>query len=137
VPYNGTPPIITGVLSRSIEAGSLNMSEGLGLMREGAIRALAQGGPGRWASTAAVPTLKEQGFDVVLGSTRGLVAPPNLRTDIRDALRAAIAAANADPDWIAEAARLNLPLRPMTADAQQRLFLEEDARLRGLWSRSP
>ena len=137
VPYNGTPPIITGLLSRSIEVGSFNMSEGLGLMREGAIRALAQGGPGRWAGAAAVPTLKEQGFDVVLGSTRGLVAPPNLPANIGGALRAAVAAANADPDWIAEAARLNLPLRPMTADAQQQLFLDEDARLRGLWSRKP
>ena len=137
VPYNGTPPIITGLLSRSIQAGSFNMSEGQGLMREGTIRALAQGGPERWTGTAAVPTLKEQGFDVVLGSTRGLVAPPNLPAGIRDALREAVAAANADPAWIAEAERLNLPLRPMTAEAQQKLFLEEDARLRALWSRKP
>jgi len=137
VPYNGTPPIITGLLSRSIQAGSFNMSEGQGLMREGTIRALAQGGPERWTGTAAVPTLKEQGFDVVLGSTRGLVAPPNLPAGIRDALREAVAAANADPAWIAEAERLNLPLRPMTAEAQQKLFLDEDARLRALWSRKP
>jgi tripartite-type tricarboxylate transporter receptor subunit TctC len=137
VPYNGTPPIITGLLSRSIEVGSFNMSEGQGLMREGTIRALAQGGPERWTGTAAVPTLKEQGFDVLLGSTRGLVAPPNLPAEVRDALRAAVAAANADPAWIAEAERLNLPLRPMTAEAQQQLFVNEDARLRALWSRKP
>jgi len=137
VPYSGTPPIITGLLSRSIEVGSFNMSEGQGLMREGAIRGLAQGGPERWSGTPAVPTLREQGFDVVLGSTRGLVAPPNLPAEMRDALRAAVAAANADPAWIAEAERLNLPRRPMTAEAQQQLFLEEDARLRALWSRKP
>jgi tripartite-type tricarboxylate transporter receptor subunit TctC len=137
VPYNGTPPIITGLLSRSIEVGSFNMSEGHGLLREGTIRALGQGGPERWTGVAAVPTLKEQGFDVVLGSTRGLVAPPNLPAEIRDALRAAVAAANADPAWIAEAERLNLPLRPMTAEAQRQLFFDEDARLRAFWSRKP
>lgn len=137
VPYNGTPPIITGLLSRSIEVGSFNMSEGQGLLREGTVRALAQGGPERWAGTAAVPTLKEQGFDVVLGSTRGLVAPPNLPAEIRDALRAAVAAANADPAWIAEAERLHLPLRPMTAEAQRQLFFDEDARLRAFWSPKP
>jgi len=137
VPYTGTPRISTGLLAAGMEAGPLNRGEGLGRMREGTARGLAGGGPEGWTGTAAVPTLKEQGFDVVLGSTRGLVAPPNLPADMRDALRAAVAAANADPDWIAEAARLNLPLRPMTADAQQRLFLEEDARLRGLWSRRP
>lgn len=137
VPFNGTPPIVTNVLSRSIDVGSFNMSEGLGLLREGTIRALAQGGPERWSGTGAVPTMREQGFAVLGASTRGLVAPPGLPAPIRDALRAAVAAANADPGWIAEAERLNLPLRPMTAEAQQRLFLDEDARLRALWARKP
>jgi tripartite-type tricarboxylate transporter receptor subunit TctC len=137
VPYNGTPPIVTGVLSRSIEAGSFNMSEGQALMRDGTLRGLAQGGPQRWTGAPQVPTLREQGVDVVAGSTRGLVAPANLPAEIRDALRAAIAAANADPAWIAEAERLNLPLRPMSAQAQQELFLAEDARLRAAWARKP
>jgi tripartite-type tricarboxylate transporter receptor subunit TctC len=137
VPFNGTPPIVTNLLSRSIEVGSFNMSEGLGLMREGTIRGLAQGGPNRWAATGTVPTFREEGFDVLGGSTRGLVAPPNLPAEIREQLRAAVAAANADPNWIREAERLNLPLRPMSAEAQERLFLSEDARLRALWARKP
>jgi tripartite-type tricarboxylate transporter receptor subunit TctC len=137
VPYNGTPPIVTGLLSRSIDVGSFNMSEGQGMMRDGTLRSLAQGGPERWTGTAAVPTFREQGFQVIGGSTRGLVAPPNLPAQIEDALRSAIAAANADPEWIAEADRLNLPRRAMSAEAQQRLFLEEDAKLRGLWARRP
>lgn len=137
VPFNGTPPIITGLLSRSIDVGSFNMSEGLSLMREGLVRALAQGGPERWAGTVSVPTFRDLGFAVIGGSTRGLVAPPNLPAEIRDPLRAAIAEANADPAWIAAATRLNLPLRPMTAQAQERLFLDEDARLRAIWARKP
>ena len=137
VPFNGTPPIVTGLLSRSIEVGSFNMSEGSGLTRDGTVRALAQGGAERWAGAAAVPTLREGGFDVVLGSTRGLVAPPGLPAGVADALRAAVAAANADPAWTAEAERLNLPLRPMEAEAQRRLFLREDARLRALWASRP
>ena len=36
-----------------------------------------------------------------------------------------------------EAERLNLSLRPMEAEAQRRLFLQEDARLRALWARRP
>lgn len=137
VPFNGTPPIITNVLSRSIDAGSFNMSEGLGLMGEGVIRGLAQGGPERWAATGSVPTFRDQGIAVLGGSTRGLVAPPNLPAAFRDPLRAAVAAANADAAWKAEAQRLNLPLRPMSAEAQERLFFDEDARLRALWARKP
>jgi tripartite-type tricarboxylate transporter receptor subunit TctC len=137
VPFNGTPPIITNLLSRSIDVGSFNMSEGQSLLRDGSLRALAQGGPERWAGTPDTPTFREQGFAVLGGSTRGLVAPPNLPAEIRDTLRAAVAAANADPEWIAAAARVNLPLRPMSAEAQQALFLEQDAQLRALWARKP
>ncbi|WP_431281120.1 Bug family tripartite tricarboxylate transporter substrate binding protein [Humitalea sp. 24SJ18S-53] len=137
VPFNGTPPIVTNLLSRSIAVGSFNMSEGLGLMREGALRALAQGGPERWSGTSGVPTFREAGFAVIGGSTRGLVAPPNMPAGILEQLRVAVAGANADPNWIADAERLNLPLRPMTAEAQERLFLDQDASLRALWARKP
>ncbi len=137
VPFNGTPPIVQNVLGRSIDVGSFNMSEGLALLREGAMRGLAQGGPERWSGTPGVPTFREQGFAVLGGSTRGMVAPPNLPAGIRDALRQAVAEANADAAWITDATRLNLPLRPMTAEAQERLFLDEDARLRAIWARKP
>lgn len=137
VPFNGTPPIVTNLLSGTIDVGSFNMSEGLGLMKEGALRAIAQGGPERWAATGMVPTFREQNVAMLGGSTRGLIAPPGLPPEMRDTLRRAIAAANADPAWIADATRLNMPLRPMTAEAQGQLFLDEDARLRALWARKP
>lgn len=137
IPFNGTPPIITGLLSNSIDVGSFNMGEGLPMLRDGTLRGLAQGGPERWSATAAVPTLREQGIAITAGSTRGLVAPRAIPAEIRDRLRQAVAAANADPAWIADADRLNLPRRPMPAEAQEALFVEEDARLRALWARSP
>jgi len=137
VPFNGTPPIVTNLLSRSIDVGSLNMSEGRTMLLDGTLRALAQGGPARWSGTADVPTFREAGLDVLGGSARGLVAPPGLPAEIRDALRAAVDAVNADPEWIAAAERLNLPRRPLPAAAQEALFLEQDARLRALWARRP
>lgn len=137
VPFNGTPPIINNLLSRSIEVGSFNMSEGRTLMMDGALRSIAQGGPERWQGTGEVPTFREQGFNVLQGSTRGLVAPPNLPAEVRDRLRAAIVETNADPEWQRSAERLNLPLRPMTASAQEELFLAEDRRLRAIWARKP
>ncbi|UFN48274.1 tripartite tricarboxylate transporter substrate binding protein [Roseomonas sp. OT10] len=137
IPFNGTPPIANGLLSRTIDVGSFNMGEGLALLRDGTLRGLAQGGPERWTATGSVPTLREQGIAITAGSTRGLVAPPGIPAEIRDRLRQAVAAANADPGWIADADRINLPRRPMTAEAQEALFLEEDKRLRARWARSP
>lgn len=136
-PHNGTPPIVTGLLSRTLEVGSFNMSEGRAMMRDGTLRSLGQAGPERWTAMAQVPTFREQGFPIVAGSTRGLVAPARLPAPMLGALRAAVAAANADPEWIADAERLNLPRRPMAAEDQEKLFFSEDARLRALWARKP
>lgn len=137
VPHNGTPPIVTGLLSRTLEVGSFNMSEGRASMRDGTLRSLAQGGPQRWSAMDQVPTFREQGFDIVAGSTRGLVAPAKLPVAMRDALRAAVVKANADPEWIANAERLNLPRRPMPAEEQEALFMSEDKRLRERWAKKP
>jgi len=137
VPYNGTPPIVAGLLAGDIAVGSFNMSEGLALLREGTLRALAQGGPSRWEGTPGVPTFRDQGFDVLGGSTRGIVAPVALPAEMRDRLAAAFAAGMADPGWRREAERLNLPLRIMSAEDQRSFFLAESARLHSLWQRRP
>jgi tripartite-type tricarboxylate transporter receptor subunit TctC len=136
VPYSGTPPIINGVLAGDTTAGSLNVSEGIGLVRQSALRLLGQGGGARWDGAAEVPTFREQGVDVVAASTRGVIAPPGMPDALRDRFREAFAAALADAAWIQEAARLSLPLRVMSGDEQRRVFLEDDAKLRELWKRA-
>lgn len=137
VPYAGTPPIITGVLAGDIAAGSFNLSEGLALMQQGAVRLLGQASATRWAPMQDSPTFREQGIDMVAGSVRGVIAPPGLPDELRDRFRKAFAEALADPAFIAEAARLNMPLRPMTGDEQRAFFMADDAKLRALWQRKP
>ncbi len=137
VPYSGTPPIIQAVLAGDIAAGSFNVSEGIGLLRQGSLRLLGQANEQRWPEAAAVPTFREQGIDMVAGSVRGVIGPPNMPAALRDRFRAAFAEALADPAWLREAARLSLPLRVMSGEAQQALFLADDAKLRALWQRQP
>jgi tripartite-type tricarboxylate transporter receptor subunit TctC len=137
VPYSGTPPIINGVLAGDIAVGSFNVSEGIGLVRQGTLRLLGQGGAARWDGAAEVPTFRDQGVDVVAGSVRGVIAPPGLPDALRDRFRTAFAEALADPAWIREAARLSLPLRVMSGEEQRRVFLEDDVKLRALWQRQP
>jgi tripartite-type tricarboxylate transporter receptor subunit TctC len=136
VPYSGTPPIINGVLAGDIAAGSLNVSEGVALVRQDTLRLLGQGGATRWNGAAEVPTFREQGVDVVAGSIRGVIGPPGMPDALRDRFRAAFAEALADPAWIKEAARLSLPLRVMSGEQQRQVFLEDDAKLRDLWKRA-
>lgn len=137
VPYSGTPPIVSGVLSGDIAAGSFNVSEGIGLARQGSLRLLGQASEKRLEMAPDAPTFREQGIDMVAGSTRGVIAPPGLPVELRDRFRTAFAEALADPAWLHEAARLSLPLRVMSGEEQQRVFLEDDRKLRALWQHRP
>lgn len=137
IPYNGTPPIITDLLGDRLAIGSLNMGEGLPLLKEGRARALAQGGAERWSGTPDVPTFREQGLDVIGGSARGLVGPPGLPAEIRDRLVASIGAALDSAAFKAEAAKLNLPLRPILGAEYGAFVMRNDAAARALWQRQP
>lgn len=137
VPYAGTPPIITDLLGGRLAVGSFNMSEGLQLLRDGRARALAQGGTTRWAGTPDVPTFQEQGLEVTGGSARGLVGPPGLPAEIRQTLGTALGATLADPAFQAEAAKLNLPLKPLVGAEYSRFVMGNDGAAQALWQRRP
>lgn len=137
VPYAGTAPVLRDLLGGSLQIGSLNMSEGLPLMRDGRIRCLGQGGPQRWEPASDVPTFRDQGFDVLGGSARGIAGPPGLPPEIVARLREAFAGALADPAYLALAAQQNIPLRPLIGDAYRDMMLADQAGLRALWAVRP
>ena len=137
VPFNGTAPMLTSLLGGHLEVGAFNVSEGLALMRDGKIRSLGQAAVTRWSGLPDVPTLREQGLDVVSGASRGILAPPNLPVDIRQKLEVAFRAALADPTFVREAERLSLPLSPQIGEAYRRTVLASEHDLRGLWERRP
>lgn len=136
-PYNGTALAIRDLLSGQIDVASYNVSEGLALMREGRTRCLGQAAASRWSAISAVPTFREQGFDVIAGSRRGFLAPPGLPEEIRAPLDAAFRALLASPGFLAEAERLSLPLNPVTGAEYRALVLDEAATVQALFARHP
>jgi tripartite-type tricarboxylate transporter receptor subunit TctC len=137
VPYNGSAASIRDLMGRRLPVGSFNMGEGVLLMKEGRIRCLAQAGAERWSGTPDVPTFREQGFDLTGGSARGIAGPPGIPAPIREKLEQAFREAMADPAFIAEAARLNLPLRPLIGADYAQMMAQDLAALRALWQRRP
>lgn len=135
IPYNGTAPTLRDLLGGRLPVGSFNMGEGITLLREGRIRCLGQAGPQRWAAAADIPTFREQGFDILGGSARGIAGPPGIPAPIRDALRDAFRTALGDPGFVAEAAKLNLPLRPLIGEEYAAMMAADLASLRRLWAR--
>mgnify|MGYP000014553321 CR=1 FL=1 len=136
-PFNGMAPLSTALLGGHLQVGAFNMSESLALLRDGRIRALGQAAATRWAGTPEVPTFGEQGFNLISGATRGVVAPPGLPAEIRTRLESAFRAALSDPNFIKEAERLGLPLSPLIGDAYRAEVERNEKDLRGLWQRRP
>ncbi len=137
VPYNGTAPVLRDVLGGSLPVGSLNMSEGLPLMREGRIRCLGQGGAARWQPTGDVPTFREGGFDAMGGSARGIAGPPGMPAEVVTRLVEAFREALADPALVADAERTGTPLRPLVGEEYRRMMRADHAAIEALWRRRP
>ncbi|MBK1661273.1 tripartite tricarboxylate transporter substrate binding protein, partial [Paracraurococcus ruber] len=137
VPYAGSAPAIQALLGGHIDLLVGNISEHLPLQKEGRIRALGLAAPARFAPLPAVPTFREQGFDLVAGASRGFVGTPGLPAALRTRLEGAFAAALAEPAFLQEAERAGMPLRPMVGAAYAAMVAEMEAGLRSLWGRRP
>ncbi|MBP0494747.1 Bug family tripartite tricarboxylate transporter substrate binding protein [Pararoseomonas indoligenes] len=137
VPYNGTALAVRDLLGGQLDVASYNDSEGLSLLREGRTRCLGQAAPARWSAMGEIPTFREQGVDVLGGSARGFVAPPGLTAEITERLVSAFRTILADPAFLSEAERLNLPLRPLLGTEYKADVAREAGNTRALYDRTP
>ncbi|MGY4800956.1 tripartite tricarboxylate transporter substrate binding protein [Teichococcus aerofrigidensis] len=137
VPFNGAAPLQTAVLGGHLDVGCFNVSEGAPGYRDGRFRCLGQAGAQRDPALPEVPTFTELGVKVVAGAQRGIVAPPGIPEEVRTRLNAAFAAALADPEFLADAQRLQLPVKAMIGDEYRQAVLGLDARLKEMWARKP
>lgn len=136
-PYNGTAQAQRDLLAGAVDVASFNMGEGVALLREGRIRCLGGAAATRWALLPDAPTFREQGFDVVLGSARGMVGPPGMLPEAVAKLREAFVKVFETPRFMQEAERVGLPLRPLVGDAYREMALAEAVMVRALYARRP
>jgi tripartite-type tricarboxylate transporter receptor subunit TctC len=136
-PFAGNAPATQALLGGHLGLLVGNIGENLALLREGRVRCLAVAAPERLPQAAEQPTFREQGIDLVTGASRGLIGPPGMPAAVRARLQAAFAATVADPDFVAEAGRLGMPLRPFIGEDYGRMLARMEASLRELWQRRP
>lgn len=84
-----------------------NLSEMLGLVESKKLRVLAVSGEKRLAAVPDVPTLKELGYNVVIGTGRGFVMPAGVPKEAAAAMEAAMKRVHDSPAWKEFAARNN------------------------------
>jgi tripartite-type tricarboxylate transporter receptor subunit TctC len=90
VHYRGGAPALQDVVGGHIAASVNPISESMPLHQGGSIRILAVTGATRSKFLPDVPTMKEQGYDVVVESWLGVFLPPKTPNEITQALSKAI-----------------------------------------------
>lgn len=81
VPFDGTRERMTALLSGSIKLGTLNVASGRKYMETGELKAFGIADEKRSKHLPDLPTLKEQGVDLVFALKRGVVAPKGTPKD--------------------------------------------------------
>ncbi|MGV2909468.1 Bug family tripartite tricarboxylate transporter substrate binding protein [Achromobacter sp. AGC25] len=98
VPFSGGGEALAEMLGGRVSAGVSGYNEFESQIKEGNLRALALSTESRVAGVD-VPTLKEQGYDVVFTNWRGVMAGKDISDAQRDALSAAVKHVLSTPEW--------------------------------------
>ena len=137
VPFGGSSQVRTALLGRQLALAVVNMAEGIADWRQGLIRPLGAMAPKRWEGAPEVPTFREQGFDVVESSMRGVGAPAGVPRPVLDRLALSVRRAVEHPEFKAAAAQQLLPLRYMGPDEYRAELEELKAGYERLWREHP
>ncbi|WP_043828885.1 tripartite tricarboxylate transporter substrate binding protein [Muricoccus aerilatus] len=137
VPFAGAAPVRNAILGRQIMVASMNVGEGINDMRQDQLRALGQMATERWTEAPDTPTFREQGFDVVQGSMRGLAAPAGVPAPVLERLAAATRAVMEDAEFRRLASQQALPLRYLAPPEYRATLSALRDDLQSLWRAHP
>jgi tripartite-type tricarboxylate transporter receptor subunit TctC len=125
VHFRGTPDGKMQVLGGNIEVYACNVSEAAEDVKSGVIRPLGVMSPTRSKFMPNVPTFREQGFNEVWSTSRGVAAPAGLPKDVETAVIAALQKTIASPEHKAKAEALSLDPDVITGEAYKK-FLKDN-----------
>ncbi len=138
VPFKGAGEVRNAIQSGQIMLAAMNVGEVLAYQKGGTdIRLLGSMSQERSTLAPDVPTFKEQGYDVIMASLRGIAAPKGLPEDIAEKLRVAVQKASADPEFIEKAKTMFVPLRYMDSKTYHAELQEAESEFKDLWKQSP
>ena len=126
VPYKGTGPALADVISGQITMNFSSLPPAVGQVKAGNLRALAVTGEKRVKSLPDVPTLKEQGIDVVVNGWHGIFAPAKTPDALLDKIEQQAKQAMKDPKWEEALSKDGLELPPDRTRAQFAKFVADE-----------
>ena len=135
VPFKGSAPARTAILGGHVAAGVLNVSEVAKFAEELNVLGLAQKERSEFAPD--VPTMAEQGVELINGSMRGFVAPKGLPSDVEAKLMKAFEQASKDPELLAKMSATANPVSVALAEDFEKLNGELYQLAKQIWETTP
>ena len=132
-PFQGDGPSWQAAMGGKIDASFNNLGITFPQIKAGNLRALALFAEKRDPNIPDVPTLKELGFNVVSGSSRGYSAPKGIPKAAKDKLIAAFAEMAKDPEFQKAAAARALPLDIKLGDEYGKYLADQEAAFKEIW----
>jgi putative tricarboxylic transport membrane protein len=128
VPFSGGGEALAAVMGGHVTAGVSGLSEWIGQIQSGDLRALAISSPERLQGVD-IPTLKEQNVNVDLANWRAVVAPPGLDDAQKKALTDAVDAMVKSDGWKKVLADKDWMDLYMSGDEFAKYLADENARV--------
>lgn len=98
VTYDGGGDLMTAMLGKKIAAGTSGLGEFVDQIEAGQVRVLAVSGSERVEGVDA-PTLTEAGINLTFTNWRGIIAPPGISDDAKQAMVKALQDLHETPQW--------------------------------------
>jgi putative tricarboxylic transport membrane protein len=130
VPFDGDAPAMQAAMGGHVDVCTTNVGVVTGLVQGKKLRGLAIYTPQRLPSISEVPTLREQGVDLVEGSYRGYLAPKGTPREIIKILADALEKVSKDPQFLEACAAINMVPDFRRDEALKKFLDEEEALLR-------
>lgn len=135
--YPSLPQGVLALGQKEVRGAAANLGEGQTMAQGKPWQVLGVMADARSPLAPELPTFREQGYDITIGSLRGFVGPKGVPAEITARLGAAIEKVFADPEFVALAARTQQPLRLLRQDAYGAHLQQADRKFRALWAAKP
>ena len=100
VSYDGTRERMTALLAKNIEMGEINLTSAKKYIQTNELKALGITTPERNPEIPDVPTMVEQGYDMIYGTDRGIMLPKGASQEVIDYYGTLFENAAKDPDVV-------------------------------------
>jgi putative tricarboxylic transport membrane protein len=129
VSYAGFGSTVIGLMAGEVDSATVPVPDTIEQHKAGKLKILGVSANERHFMAPEIPTFREQGFDVVVGSWRCIVAPKGIPEDRLRFLESNVLSALKDPEFQAKARQAGFVVQPGNANATLARWKADDAEL--------